>query len=127
MKLKDIIVAAENRPDWISFHWDWEIACNGNIVPVMPVGVNTNSDVSIVYQWFHHCNPHLDTKEVSKAIKAHDYNTFYKWYEKFEFDPWVYFPSKANIWIDDEFVGEVCVAYSEKLFALITDEDHECG
>jgi hypothetical protein len=127
MKLKDVIEAAGNRLDWISFHWDWNIDHNDNIIPVMPVNINMDSDVSIHYQWFHHCDPHLNTTEVYDAIKNHDYNTFYKWFSTFENDQWTYLPSDADIWVDDEYVGRVCVAYRENLFALITSQDHECG
>ena len=127
MKLKDIFTAAGNRLDWINFHWDWRIDDNGNVVPVMPVNINMNSDISVVYQWFHHFDPNLDTKDACNTIKNHDYNTFCKWFKMFEDDPWTYFPCEAALWVDDEYIGDVCVAYSEKLFSMITDQDHECG
>lgn len=127
MKLKDIINAAGHRLDWINFHWDWNIDDNEDIIPVTPININMDSEISIHYQWFHHFDQTLNRDEAWNAIKEHDYETFYKWYKMFEDDQWVYFPSKASIFIDDECIGEVCIVYDPRVFSLITDQDCECG
>lgn len=93
----------------------------------MDVHPTLDSEVSIIYQWFHHCHPNIDTKEIWDAIKNHDYKTFMKWYNFFECDDLTYLPSSAMICIEDYYVGDVCVAYKPEIFALITDEDYECG
>ena len=127
MKLRDVINAVGERKDWISFHWKWCTSTSGTIVPMMEVIPTLDSEVAIVYQWFHHCNPHVDTKEIWNAIKDHDYNVFMKWYNTLQNEDWTYLPSSAAILTGDYYVGDVCVAYNPEVFALITDEDYECG
>lgn len=127
MKLRDIINSVGERKDWIKFHWDWGVSADGTIIPTMGVHPTLDSEVAVVYQWFHHCNPHIDTKEIWNAIKDHDYETFIKWYNILKCEDWTYLPSNATIWIGDFYVGDVCVAYMTETFALITDEDYECG
>ena len=127
MKLRDIINTVGSRLDWIRFNWDWVITGNGAVLPDLRTNLNTNSDVTVVYQWYHHMNPDIDMNEISNVIETHDYDTFYKWYKKFETDHWTYFPSEASIFVEDEYVGDICIAYDPNVFALITCQDHECG
>lgn len=127
MKLRDIIGAAGNRLDWIHFDWNWKVGDGGNIIPTLPVELNLDSEVAVIYQWFHHCNRDINTREVWDAIENHDYATFCKWFAEYEDSLMVYFPSEASVHIDGEYVGDVCVVYNEKMFNLITDEDCECG
>lgn len=127
MKLRDIINAVGERKDWISFHWDWHMSEDGIIVPMMNVSPTLDSEVEIIYQWFHHCNPHIDTKEIWNAIRDHDYETFMKWYNILKYEDLTYLPSMAAILIGDCYVGDICIAYKPETFALITDEDYECG
>lgn len=127
MKLRDVIKAVGNRLGWIEFHWNWQISKDNSIIPVMDVDLNLDSEVDVCYQWFWHCNPHIDTKEIWNSIKDHDYETFMKWYEKLKYEDLVYLPSNAAIMAGDYYVGDVCIAYMPETFALITSEDYECG
>ena len=127
MKLIDIINAVGNRKDWIRFYWDWQTSDDGIIIPMMDVTPTLDSEVAVIYQWFHHLNPNIDTKEIWSAIENHDYATFMKWYNILRNENLTYLPSQATIWIGDCCVGDVCVAYNQETFALISDEDYECG
>ena len=127
MKLRDIIKAVGERKDWIEFHWDWSMSDDDTIIPMMGIIPTMDSEVTVVYQWFHHCNPHIDTKEIWNAIRDHDYETFTKWYDYLKREDWTYLPNTATIWIGDCYVGDVCVVYKPGTFMLITDEDYECG
>ena len=127
MKLRDVIEAIGDRKYWIKFHYDWSVTSDGCIVPVSPKEITMDSDVDILYQWYWHLNPNVNTKEIECAIENHDYKTFMKWFEKLEKEPWEYLPTTANIYIDHTYIGTVCVVYNEELFSLITENDHECG
>lgn len=127
MKLRDIINAVGSRKYWITFHWDWDTSDDGTVIPKMDVCPTLDSEVAVVYQWFHHFNPNVDTKEIWNAIENHDYKTFMKWYNFLRNEDLTYLPSRAAIWIDDCYVGDVCVVYEPETFALISDEDYECG
>lgn len=128
MKLKDVIEAVGDRTDWIQFYSSWKLTDSGKVVMTFPSNITLNSDVDIHYQWFWHCNPSVDTTEIYNAIRTHDYTTFTKWFEALESElPFVYLPNDAEIWINDEYLGSVCVAFNEKTFRLITSQDHECG
>ena len=108
-------------------HYDWNITEDGRIVPVQEKEVSLDSDVELHYQWYTHLNPKIDIHAIEEAIESHDYKTFSKWVRMFEDEPWEYFPSRADIWSGDAYVGTVCVVYDKTLFSLITGNDHECG
>ena len=127
MKLREIIEAVGNRKYWIAFHYNWHITSDGRIVPVSEKEISLDSEVQLHYQWYTHLNPKVDTKEIEAAIDNHDYKTFSKWVRLFEDEPYEYFPSRADIWSDDAYIGTVCVIYDKTLFSLITSNDHECG
>jgi hypothetical protein len=127
MKLRDVFQAVGNRKYWINFHYDWTITEDDHIVPVVPTEITMDSEVDIFYQWYTHLNPDVDVKEIESAIEDHDYETFIKWFERLISEEWEYLPTAANIYIGNNYVGTVCVAYDEGLFSLITDYDHECG
>lgn len=115
MKLRDLFEAIGAQTD------------DSALLAYLPIDANTDSDIEVWYQWFHHCNPKLDRNEVIRAIKQHDYNTFCKWYEMFKDDLLIYFPDKASVYVDGVYLGTICVTYSPKTFSLINFEDHECG
>lgn len=127
MKLRDVFQAVGTRKYWINFHYDWMITEDEHIVPVTPTEITMDSEVDILYQWYWHCNPNVNTKEIEQAIENHDYKTFRKWFKKLEVEEWEYLPTSADIYIGNAYIGTVCVAYDEGLFSLITDNDHECG
>lgn len=127
MKLADIINAVGDRHDWIAFGYGWTIDETGAIQPTMPVSLTLDTEVSVIYQWYHHLNPDFDKDATFSAIENHDFATFEKLFNKFGWDPIVYFPTKATIFAGDESVGEVVVAFSPDTFNLITDQDYECG
>jgi hypothetical protein len=128
MTLRDVFDAVgDKRKFWVKFDWDWIEDAAGNIRPVTDVQRHMDSEVSIHYQWFHHMNAGIDTDEIYNAIKNLDYETFAKWFVKLRYEELVYFPTDAQIWIDNECVGSVCVVYDEKTFNLITSQDFECG
>lgn len=128
MKLKDVFNAVGDRTDWIRFNWSYDIV-GGKIIPISTCDedITLDSDVEIGYQWFHHCHSGIDVNEISNAITDHQYETFYKWYNLFEYEPFTYLPCDADIYIGDKWIGSVCVAYDPQIFTLITWEDHECG
>ncbi len=127
MKLRDIIEAVGNRKYLITFHYDWKISEDGSVVPVQEKEIFLDIDVELHYQWYTHLNPKVNTQEIDAAIKNHNYKTFSKWVNMFENEPWEYFPSRADIFAGDTYIGTVCVVYDEVLFSLITSNDHECG
>ena len=127
MKLKDVFAAAGDRTDWIKFFWDYDISDAGEVRPVERAQAPMDSEVEVVYYWFDHLNPNVDTNEISKAIQTHDYETFYKWFTVLLYENYKYLPSSALIYIDDECVGEIFIADSEDMFSLITFSEHECG
>ena len=127
MKFKDLINAVGPRKDWISFWCNWDVKENGSVVISPSVDVTLDTEVEVGYQWFHHCNPNLNRDEVWESIEQHDYNTFYKWYETFMTDHWVYLPSTANIYVGDECIGEISVAWHPSVFSLVSFQDCECG
>jgi hypothetical protein len=127
MKLRDVFQAVGNRKYWINFHYDWTITEDDHIVPISPTEITMDSDVDILYQWYTHLNPDVDVKEIECAIENHDYQTFMKWFDKLQGEELEYLPTEAYIYINNAYVGTVCVVYDEGLFAMITDNDHECG
>lgn len=127
MKLREIIEAVGKKKYWIAFHYDWNITEDGHVVPVTEKEISLDSDVVLHYQWYTHLNPKINIKEIEAAIESHDYKTFSKWVRIFEDEPWEYFPSRADIWSDDAYIGTVCVVYDARLFSLIVDNSHECG
>ena len=128
MTLKDVLNAVSNkRRFWLKFDWNWEKNVEGNIIPTTKVVRNLNSEVSVHYQWFHHMNNNIDTKEIWRAIETHNYSAFVKWYNRLKDEEFTYLPTDAQIWIEDECIGSVVVVYDEKTFNLITSQDFECG
>lgn len=129
MKLRDVIETVGDHKEWIRFRCGWAVDDKGNIRPTLPVNLSLDTEVEIFYQWFWHCDPRVDTREVWDAIKNHDYETFMKWYKKFSRDGWLYFPETASILLKDKHkhVGELDILYDPKVFALIMGQDYECG
>lgn len=127
MKLRDVFQAIGDRKYWINFHYNWTITSDEHIVPILEKEITMDTDVEISYLWYNHLNPNVDTKEIETAIDNHDYKTFIKWFNKLENEPWEYLPISAAIWSGDVYIGTVCVVYDERLFSLITSNDHECG
>ena len=74
-----------------------------------------------------HCNPDIDEGTIQKAIEDHDYDTFDKFHRKLLHEDLLFLPCDADILVNGEFVGTVCIAYSPETFALITSQDCECG
>ena len=128
MKFKDILCAVGERMDWIKIHADWSLNDSGQITMSLPANITLDSEVDVHYQWFWHCNTEIDTSEIYNAIETHDYTTFIKWFEILESKlPIVYLPCDAEMWVDDKYIGSVCVAFNKQTFQLITSQDHECG
>jgi hypothetical protein len=128
MTLRDIFNAVGNkRKFWVKFDWDWIEDAAGNIVPITNVRRHLDSEVSVHYQWFHHMNKNIDTDAIYNAIEILDYTTFAKWFVKLKHEELVYLPTDAQIWINNEYIGSVVVAYDEATFKLITSQDYECG
>lgn len=125
MKLEDVFAAAGDRTDWIKFFWDYDISDAGEIRPVARVQATMDSEVEIVYYWFDHLNPEVDTNEISKAIQTHDYETFIKWFDKLIYEKYNYLTSSAYIYIGEECVGKIFIADSADMFSLITVSEHE--
>ena len=128
MKFKDLLSAVGPRTDWIRLYTNCELTDGGEIIMTVPVHLTLETEVTVHYQWFWHCNPDVNTTEISNAIDTHDYETFSKWFDILESRlPVTYLPVDAEICVDGEYVGSVCVAFSEQTFKLITSQDHECG
>lgn len=127
MKLREIIEAVGERKWWIGFHYNWTITADGCVVPVPEKEITLDSEVELHYQWYTHLNPKINVREIEAAIDNHDYKTFSKWVRMFEDEPWEYFPSRADIWSDNAYIGTVCILYDKTLFSLITGNGHECG
>lgn len=127
MKFKELVDAVGPRKDWISFVCDWNIQDDGNVRVEPTVNITLDTEIDIHYQWFHHCNPNFNASEVWDAIEQHDYDVFYKWYEKFVTEPWTYLPSTASIYAGEKYIGDVCIAWHPDVFSLINSQDHECG
>lgn len=127
MKLKDVFVAAGDRTDWIKFFWDYYVSDDGRVCPKVRVQATMDSEVEIVYYWFDHLHPEVDTDEISRAIQIHDYETFRKWFDKLIYERYEYLTSFAYIYIGEECVGEIFIADSADMFSLITFSEHECG
>ena len=128
MTLRDIFNAVgKNKKFWIHFDWDWEENYIGNIIPTTKAPRNLDSEVSIHYQWFHHMNVDLDTDELWKAIESHDYSVFVKWFNRLKNENLTYLPTDAQIWMGEDCIGSVVVAYDVNTFNLITSQDCECG
>lgn len=127
MKLADIIKAVGKRRDWIRFEHGWTIDEAGAVKLTMPVKLTPETEVSVIYQWFHHMDPGLDKDAAFEVIRNQDYKAFQKLHARFIRENFLYFPDTATIFADDEYIGEVVVAYSPDTFALIADQDYECG
>lgn len=128
MKLKDILSAVGCHTDWIRFDANWNLDDSGQVNITLPTNITIDTEVNVHYQWFWHCNPNINTTEICYAIKSHDYTTFTKWFEALKSElPYIYLPCDAEIWVDNVCVGNVCVAFNEETFRLITSQDHECG
>ena len=84
-----------------------------------------NNNIRIVYLWYWHLNPKIDTKEISTAINNHDWKTFNKWFKWQKKQTLVYLPNKAEVYINEEYIGQVTI--NKNTFNLITDNDYECG
>lgn len=81
--------------------------------------------IHVVYLWYYHLNPNVNTKEIEKAIDNHDWKTFKKWLEWQKTQPLMYFPDYADVYINKEYVGKLII--NEENFNLITCNDYECG
>lgn len=127
MKLKDVFAAAGDRADWIKFFWDYDVSDDGEICPVARANVDMDSEVEIVYYWFDYLNPNVDTDEIGNAIQTHDYETFRKWFDTLLYERYKYLASSAYIHIEDACVGEIFIADSADMFALINCPKHNGG
>lgn len=128
MKFKELLDAVDSRHNWISFACDWSVQDDGNVAIKPYVNITLDTEVDVHYQWFWHCNLDVNTTEIYNAIATHDYETFTKWFDAFkERLPVEYLPINAEIRVDGEYIGDICVAFSEQTFKLITSQDHECG
>lgn len=83
------------------------------------------TEIRIVYLWYYHLNPDVNTKEIETAIKNHDWKTFEKWLKWQETQKLEYFPSYASVFINSNYIGELLI--NEQTFKQITDNDYECG
>lgn len=126
MKLKKIFDTVGTRIDWIKFDYHWKLD-KGHIRPTMAVDLTLDTEVEVRYQWYYHGDPRINHDEVGRAIETHDFETFSKWFEKFEDERWVYFPTTAYLLAGNCVVGELCVAFNPDVFALIENQDSECG
>lgn len=97
-----------------------------------------NIDVEIIYFWFDHIllRENGDAEKFTKAIVDGDYETFMKYYDyynnkyKYEYDNnggmICFFPDKAAIFYQNEFVGHIDIT-SPLGFSMITFSEYECG
>ena len=86
---------------------------------------NITDKIRIIYLWYWHLDPRVNTKEIDEAIKNHDWKTFNKWMEWQKKQTLLYLPDWAEVYINEEYIGQVTI--TKETFDLITDNDHECG
>ena len=79
----------------------------------------------VVYLWYNHLNPHLKIKEIEEALNNHNWKVFKKWLKWQEKQPLMYFPSHADVYVGNEYIGQILI--NKDTFHLITSNDHECG
>lgn len=125
MKMLNIVNAVYGKNDLLQIDSTWMVR-NNKIQAVVPE-IKMDDDVEVVYYWYHHLMPKEDAKQIQIAIDNHDFETFDKYYEKYEVSNMVFFPSEAVIYKDDDMVGTVRVLYDSNMFNLICASESECG
>lgn len=126
MKLRQILDVA--NPFTFHIDYGWKVDNRGTISPVCPVEELTmDTDIEVVYYWYHHLNPDFDKKAVTAAIEEHDFNAFRRWCSVVGKDRSLYFPDTATIFVDDTPIGSLDVLFDARHFALISGSDYECG
>ena len=129
MKLRDIIDIVWPNVDLLEFNTSWQFDCNGNIHPVFEATFDLDTEVEVVYYWYHHMNPNVNQKEINEVIMSHNFNKFWDISEEIEENsPYLcYFPETAHIFSKDEHIGDLNIFRSKETFACITWSECECG
>lgn len=129
MKLRDIVNIAHTGVDLLKFNTSWKLDDDGNINPVFQSKFDLDTEVKVVYYWYHHMNPNVQQKEINDIIMNHDFKKFWDISEEIEENsPYLcYFPATACVVSKDEYIGDLNIFRSEETFACITWSECECG
>lgn len=129
MKLREIVEFVQPNIDLLEFKTSWVFDDNGDICPHFDATFDLDTEVEVIYYWYHHMNPHIDTNEVNHIIMNHDFKQFWEISERIEeMSPHMcYFPVTACVVTNDEYIGDLNIFRDEKLFSCITYSECECG
>ena len=129
MKLRDIVDIVHPNIDLLEFNTNWQFDGNGNIHPAFESKFDLDTEVEVVYYWYHHMNPNVNQKEINAIIMSHDFKRFWDISEEIEENsPYLcYFPATAHVLSKDEYIGDLNIFRSEETFACITWSECECG
>ena len=129
MTLRDIVDIVHPNVDLLEFNTSWKLDDNGNISPVFEATFDMDTEVKVVYYWYHHMNPNVNQKEINEVIMNHDFKRFWDISEEIEENsPYLcYFPVTACVVSKDEYIGDLNIFRSEETFACITWSECECG
>ena len=129
MKLRDIIDTVKSETNLLEFKTSWTYDDNGNISPAFNVVFNLDTEVQVIYYWYHHMNPNVNQKEINEVIMNHNFEKFWDITEEIEENsPYLcYFPRTACVVTDDAYIGDLNIFRNENVFSCITWSECECG
>ena len=129
MKLRNIVDIVQPNVDLLEFNTSWQFDDNGSIHPTFEATFDLDTDVEVIYYWYHHMNPNVDQKEINEIIIGHDFKKFWDISEEIEENSpcLCYFPETACVVSKDEYIGDLNIFRSEETFACITWSECECG
>lgn len=127
MKFKDLLDAVGENKYLMKLQTNWELADDGQIAVNFPANLTLDSEVEVHYQWFWNSDTGVVT-EISNAIECHDYVTFIKWINILHETeiPFLHLPYDASMWVDNKYIGEICISFNEQTFRLITKQNYKC-
>ena len=129
MKLRDIIDAVKSETNLLEFKTSWIYDDNGNISPTFNGVFDLDTEVQVVYYWYHHMNSNVNQKEINEVIMNHNFEKFLDITEEIEENsPYLcYFPRTACVVTDDSYIGDLNIFRNENVFSCITWSECECG
>lgn len=87
---------------------------------------NIDSDIDVVYYWYHHMLPDSLRDGIQFVIENGLYADFIELCDALNTDEICYLPKEASIYVDGTYIGTLLI-FNGISFRMITYSEYECG